>query len=137
VRLIDHPVAQPLGRRSAAEVWNRQLRWARLRRASFLTYFLPEILSGSLAPMVGIAILASAYGLPATLTVTVFGALWYAGEMLLAAVAGWHVGAFYPIYGLARDFTLPALYVGAFLSNNFVWRGNSMRAERGDRALAN
>jgi ceramide glucosyltransferase len=102
-----------------------------------LTYFLPEILSGSLAPMVGIAILASAYGLPAALTVTVFGAFWYAGEMLLAAVAGWHVGAFYPIYGLARDFTLPALYVGAFFSNNFVWRGNSMQAERGDRALAN
>ncbi len=44
VRLIDQPLAQPLGRRSGAEVWHRQLRWARLRRASFLLYFLPEIL---------------------------------------------------------------------------------------------
>ena len=44
VRLVDRPLAQPLGRRSASEVWNRQLRWARLRRASFLIYFLPEIL---------------------------------------------------------------------------------------------
>ena len=42
VRLVDRPFAQPLGRRTAAEVWNRQLRWARLRRASFLLYFLPR-----------------------------------------------------------------------------------------------
>ena len=41
VRLVDRPFAQPLGRRSAAEVWNRQLRWARLRRASFLALFSP------------------------------------------------------------------------------------------------
>jgi cellulose synthase/poly-beta-1,6-N-acetylglucosamine synthase-like glycosyltransferase len=34
VRLVDRPFPQPLGYRSAAEVWSRQLRWARLRRAS-------------------------------------------------------------------------------------------------------
>src|SRR6516225_266380 len=28
VRLVDRPLAQPLGRRKAIEVWNRQLRWA-------------------------------------------------------------------------------------------------------------
>ena len=55
VRLVDRPLAQPLGRRSAAEVWNRQLRWARLRRASFLLYFLPEIFSGGVLPMIGVA----------------------------------------------------------------------------------
>jgi ceramide glucosyltransferase len=130
VRLMDRPVAQPLGRRSAAEVWNRQLRWARLRRASFLVYFMPEILSGSLAPVIGIGILASAYGLPAIATMIVFGAMWYAGEMLLARAAGWHVTAYYPLYGLTRDFLLPALYVGAFMGNDFVWRGNAMQVER-------
>ena len=35
VRLVDRPLAQPLGRRSASEVWHRQLRWARLRRGEF------------------------------------------------------------------------------------------------------
>jgi ceramide glucosyltransferase len=130
VRLVDRPVAQPLGRRGAAEVWNRQLRWARLRRASFLVHFLPEILSGSLAPMIGIGILASAHGLSVIATVTIFGALWYAGEMLLARAAGWHVTAYYPLYGLARDIILPALYIGAFMGNDFVWRGNAMQVER-------
>jgi ceramide glucosyltransferase len=33
VRLVDRPFPQPLGYRSAADVWSRQLRWARLRRA--------------------------------------------------------------------------------------------------------
>ncbi len=48
VRLVDQPFAQPLGHRNAADVWNRQLRWARLRRASFLSYFLAEIFSGGI-----------------------------------------------------------------------------------------
>jgi ceramide glucosyltransferase len=130
VRLIDRPLAQPLGRRSAREIWNRQLRWARLRRASFLLYFLPEILSGGLIPMIVVGILAKALGLPLVLCLTGFGALWYGSEMLLAAAADWHVSAFYPVYGLVRDVMLPALFFRALLGNDFVWRGNEMQVER-------
>jgi ceramide glucosyltransferase len=130
VRLIDRPLAQPLGRRSAAEVWNRQLRWARLRRASFLLYFLPEIFSGGVLPLIAVAILAHAFGLPLVLWVGAYGAFWYGGEMLLAAAAGWHVPALYPLYGLARDLLLPALFVSALNGNDFVWRGNEMQVER-------
>src|ERR1700745_2067014 len=36
VRLVDAPFEQPLGYRSAGEVWARQLRWAKLRQGSFL-----------------------------------------------------------------------------------------------------
>jgi len=130
VRLIDRPLAQPLGRRSAAEVWNRQLRWARLRRASFMLYFLPEILSGGVLPMIAVAILANAFSLPVVLSVGTFGALWYGAEMVLAAAAGWHVAVLYPLYGLARDLLLPALFVSALHGNDFVWRGNEMQVER-------
>ncbi len=130
VRLIDRPLAQPLGWRSAAEFWNRQLRWARLRRATFLLYFLPELFSGGVLPMVCVAILGQALGEPAALSVAAFGALWYGGEMLLATAAGWHITALYPLYGLARDLLLPALFVSAFSGNDFVWRGNEMQVER-------
>jgi ceramide glucosyltransferase len=130
VRLIDRPLAQPLGRRSAAEVWNRQLRWARLRRASFMLYFLPEILSGGVLPMLAVAILANAFGLPVVLSVGTYGAFWYGAEMILAAAAGWHVPKLYPLYGLARDLLLPALFVSALQGNDFVWRGNEMQVER-------
>jgi len=130
VRLIDRPLAQPLGRRSAAEVWNRQLRWARLRRASFFFYFLPEILSGGVLPMIAVASLAHALAWPIALSVAAFGGLWYGGEMILAAAAGWHVTALYPIYGLMRDLLLPVLFVRALQRDDFVWRGNEMQVER-------
>jgi ceramide glucosyltransferase len=130
VRLIDQPLAQPLGRRSATEVWNRQLRWARLRRASFPIQFLPEILSGGIPPMLAVAFLAHAYALPVTPSLVAFGAFWYGGEMLLSAAAGWHVTALYPVYGLTRDLLLPVLFVRALQGNDFVWRGNEMQVER-------
>ena len=130
VRLVDRPLAQPLGRRSAAEVWNRQLRWARLRRASFLLYFLPEILSGGVLPMIAVAFLAVALGLPPTLCVAGFAAVWYGAEMALAAAAGWHVSPLAPIYGIIRDLLLPVLFVAALRGNDFVWRGNEMQVER-------
>ena len=130
VRLIDRPLSQPLGRRSAAEVWNRQLRWARLRRASFLPYFLPEVFSGGVLPMIAVEVVAHTFGLPSALSVTTFGALWYGSEMILAAAAGWHLSALYPLYALMRDLLLPVLFVGALRGNDFVWRGNEMQVER-------
>jgi ceramide glucosyltransferase len=130
VRLVDQPFPQPLGYRTAAEVWNRQLRWARLRRASFLVYFLPEALSGGLLPMSALAVAAPHYGLPPALSVTALGALWYGSETLLAAIAGWHLSAFYPLYCLARDLTLPVLFVKALRGDDFVWRGNEMQVGR-------
>jgi len=130
VRLVDRPFPQPLGYRSAADVWRRQLRWARLRRASFLTYFLPEALSGGVLPMIAFALVAAAVGLPPVLSVTAFAIAWYGGEMLLAAAAGWHLSLLYPLYGLARDLLLPVLFVGALHGDDFVWRGNEMQVER-------
>jgi ceramide glucosyltransferase len=130
VRLVDRPLAQPLGHRSAAEVWNRQLRWARLRRASFFLYFMPEVLSGAIPPMIGTGYLAAALGLPVALCVTGFAVLWYGAEMALARAAGWHQSLRYPLYGLLRDLLLPALFVSALRGNDFVWRGNEMQVER-------
>jgi ceramide glucosyltransferase len=129
VRLVDRPFAQPLGYRSAAEVWNRQLRWARLRRASFLAYFLPEAISGGVLPMIALAGVAAAVGLPPALAVTSLAVLWYGGETLLAAVAGWHLSVRYPLYCLARDLLLPVLFIKALRSDDFVWRGNEMQVE--------
>ena len=91
VQLVDRPFPQPLGYRTAAEVWHRQVRWARLRRASFFAYFLPEAVSGGVLPMIALAAIAPVTGLPLVPTVLLFGVLWYAAETLLAAAAGWHV----------------------------------------------
>ena len=50
--LVDRPFQQPLGQRRLRDVWSRQLRWARLRRATFPFFFAPEILTTSLLTFV-------------------------------------------------------------------------------------
>jgi ceramide glucosyltransferase len=130
VRLAARPFPQPLGRRSASEVWNRQLRWARLRRASFFACFLPEALSGGLLPIVLMAAIAPALGLPRALSAISLAIVWYGGEMLLASIASWHLSLRYPFCCFLRDLLLPLLFVKALSGDDFAWRGNEMRVER-------
>ena len=130
VQLVDRPFPQPLGYRAAAEVWNRQVRWARLRRASFFAYFLPEALSGGVLPMIALAVLLPAFDLPLLPALLLFAILWYGAETLFAAIAGWHVSARYPLTCLARDLLLPVLFVSALHGDHFVWRGSAMQVER-------
>jgi Glycosyltransferases, probably involved in cell wall biogenesis len=126
VRLVDAPFPQPLGRRTALEVWRRQARWAQLRRASFPCFYVPEIIGGALLPSIAAATLATALDLswiPAVLAVTI---LWYGTEMKLARVAGWPLSRLYPLHALVRDLALPALWVSGWRGSPFVWRGNAV-----------
>src|ERR1700736_4448138 len=90
VRLVDAPFEQPLGHRSAAEVWRRQVRWARLRRTSFKTYFMPEILVGGAWPLAAAAFAAAQSDLSLA-CVAALAAVWYGSEAVLAWAAGWHL----------------------------------------------
>ena len=121
------PFPQLIGPRSASQVWKRQVRWARLRRASFPQFFAPELLAGALPPFA--AMLTGLYGLelatPA-LAVT-FLALWYAPELLLLRVARWprSLGAL-----LLRDMLLPVVFIYGCVGSSFEWHGNSMTTAR-------
>src|SRR5262249_44296179 len=90
VRLVDAPFEQPLGYRSAREVWARQLRWAQLRQASFRQYYALEILAGSLGPLIAAAYVVAALGLPLGSGLA-GAAAWYGAEAALARAAGWHL----------------------------------------------
>ena len=129
VRLVDSPFEQPLGDRSAIDVWNRQIRWARLRRASFMLYFMPELFSGAALPAIAVTLLAAMLNWSLAGILLAFGALWYGAEMLLARAAGWPLTPLYPIYGLVRDLMLPLLWGYAWLNKGFVWRGNQMSVD--------
>jgi ceramide glucosyltransferase len=142
IRMVDYLPPQPLGRRSASEVWARQIRWARMRKATFFYFFLPEAVTGAVPPMIALAFCASAFGLPIGWSMLVLGIVWYGSEMLLTAVAKWHMTPLYPLYGIVRDLILPVLFVCALFNANIVWQGNSMRARANplihrDDALSN
>jgi ceramide glucosyltransferase len=133
VRLMQPPVRQPLGLRRASDVWKRQRRWARLRRASFPFWFALEIFSGALAPLAAVIAAALLAGLPAVAPALAFLAVWYGAEWLLSVKAGWHTSRWSVATFMLRDLMLPVLYSNAWLGRGFEWRGNDMRAVEGAR----
>jgi ceramide glucosyltransferase len=127
VRVVDAPFAQPLGYRGAREVWQRQLRWARLRTASFKTWYLAELPAGAILPLAATAFLVTALGLPLA-TVLGLAVVWYGAEAMLAYVAGWHLAWRSPLAWILRDLMLPVLWVGGWLGTGVVWRGHHVSA---------
>lgn len=125
VRIVEAPFVQPIGRRVLRDVWKRQVRWARLRRASFPLCFMPEILSGGLAPLAAASLLAAHSGLPVWPALLAAAFLWYGGEILLARVAGWPATARIALASILRDLTIPLLWLVAW-RDSFEWRGNAM-----------
>jgi ceramide glucosyltransferase len=134
VRLVDPPVRQPLGRRRARDVWKRQTRWARLRRASFPLYFLPEILTSALWPFALTALLALQVGFSPLLAVLALAVLWYGAELLLILRADWPLSRATLPCLILRDLMLPILWIDALGGRNFEWRGTQMDAVEGARA---
>jgi ceramide glucosyltransferase len=126
VQLVDRPFVQPLGYRSALDVWRRQSRWSRLRRACFPHFFLPEIVTGGIFPMIALAVFVQGMDWPATPFVLALGLAWYGGEVALARVAGWHLSPLYPLQALLRDLLLPILWIDGLFGSKFNWRGNAM-----------
>jgi len=126
VHLLGRPVAQPLGWRSARDVWNRQVRWARLRRATFPLYFAPELLSGAAIPTVAFAFAAAGLDLPVAMSTGLFITAWYASEAIFVHAAGWHFRALSPLAWMGRDLLLPVLWIQAWTGSDFVWRGHAM-----------
>lgn len=125
VRLTTSPFPQPLGFRTMNEVWNRQSRWARLRRVGLKVYFLPEILNGGVFPLIAAAIVVSLGGYSPYWMIALFIA-WYGAEAILAQVAGWPIGPRAILAMFLRDLLLPAVWLSAWSNGTFVWHGNNM-----------
>jgi ceramide glucosyltransferase len=127
--LVDAPFAQPLGRRTARQVWDRQMRWSRLRRLTFPALFAPELLTGSLPPIAAGALAADWAGISAAIVVLALGVVWFGSEALLARIVGWQLSPLSPFAWLVRDLLLPALWLQAWVCADFKWRGNDIRVE--------
>lgn len=123
VRLTQRPFEQPIGARTLAAVWARQLRWSKVRRDAFPGLFLLEPFNGAALP--SLALLLS--GLPVAWLLP-FLALWFGAEAALAARARWPMGPLSILALPLRDLLLPALWLATFGSRGFTWRGTAMGA---------
>jgi len=133
VRLVDMPFEQPLGKRTAHEVYSRHARWARLRRATFPAYFAPEFMNGSFAPVVLGAYAATALGFDAVLVAGAILFSLHAGEMALARVCGFPLDWRTPFALAVRDLLLPVMFVDALLFDDFVWHGTDMTVREAEK----
>lgn len=130
VRLAG-PFPQLIGHRSLAQMWKRQVRWARLRRASFPAFFAPELLAGLIPPLLALLFGLQALGLDATNLALLFIAFWYAPELYLARASGWPrlLAAL-----LVRDVLLPIVFIAGCAGRSFEWHGHRMSASKPPRA---
>ena len=130
VRLADGAFPQPLGSRTAAQVWARQVRWARLRRATFPGFFALEIFSGLAAPLLALVAAACVLDLDVLPLAAAYVGVWIAAEAWLATAVGWHFSWRSPLLGLLRELLLPLLWAQAWFGNSLSWRGNDMTVAR-------
>jgi ceramide glucosyltransferase len=128
--LVDAPFVQPLGRRFSRQVWERQARWSRLRRITFPSIFVLEILTGSVLPLLAGVYTADQLGLSVPAAFLVLSLVWFGSEAVLAYIGRWHLSALSPLAWMLRDLLLPVLWVQAWLSDDFHWRGNEVRGSR-------
>ncbi len=131
--LVSEPFQQPLGARKLKDVWARQVRWARLRRATFPLHFAPEILTTSLVMIVAAAFAAPEFGLSP-----------WVSAALAAAVLVRDRGPARPRRRLAAELAEPARLDRLATSScpccgrkagrgdNFVWRGNAMSVDEAE-----
>jgi ceramide glucosyltransferase len=129
VHLVDMPFEQPLGSRTAGEVWSRQARWSMLRRSTFPLMFMPELFVGAFFPIIAGVYAAWQYDVNVAVVAVALGALWFGSEAILARVAGWHFSTRMLLACALRDVMLPALWVVAWVRRDFVWRGNAMTVQ--------
>jgi ceramide glucosyltransferase len=127
VHLVGQPFEQPLGPRRLADAVQRQFRWARLRRVTFLPFFALELLAAPILPAVLAGLAAPAFGLPFWLGPVLALMIWYAGDITLSVGVGWFVNWRTPLAMLVRDIAFPGVWAYAFVGGEVSWRGNAMK----------
>lgn len=133
VRMTGCQFLHPVGRRRFAEVWQRQLRWAKLRRTCFPFIYAGEVVGCAAVPVALLAGLAISAGFsPAWAGLLLVGL--YAGEAIVAVAAGWRLTVASPAYWFLRDLLQPVIWLLGWHRGAFVWRGHGMQVDEEGRA---
>jgi ceramide glucosyltransferase len=124
VALAAPPAAQWLGRRPWSEVWRRQVRWARLRRATFPALYALELAAGAALPLACAIVAATLCEAPEA--AVLFAGLWWGAEWAFAAAAGWPAGPRAVLAFMVRDALLPVLWALGWSGASVAWRDASI-----------
>ncbi|HMN73039.1 MAG TPA: glycosyltransferase [Rhodoblastus sp.] len=134
--IIGAPIYQMLGVRRFADVYNRQMRWAVIRRQNELPGFLVEPMGLSIFVALAAAFAAPLFGWSAILAF--LGALlfWFACETALALARGWDVSVSAPAVMVARDAMMTSVWLRAWFTRRVVWAAEVYDAQQERGAAA-
>jgi ceramide glucosyltransferase len=129
----DRPVAQEIGARSLREIYERQLRWAVIRRANERVSFPLEPLASPLPAAFAAALAAPLAGIPAWLCFSATLAGWFSAELLFTLLKRWEVSAWAPLAFLGREVLSLTAWLRAWTTHDVVWAAGRFDARRGAR----
>ena len=140
VRLADRPFCQPIGRRTRRQVWQRQLRWAQLRRSAFPRLFALEILTTPFVPLGGAMLAAEEIG--ASIGIEQASAVrasvaagvatcWYGTEALLARTTRIVLTPLSPLAWIVRDAMIVGVWCLAWMRSGYEWHGHRVTVPGG------
>lgn len=135
VRLVSPPFPQPIGARTLQDVWSRQVRWARLRRATFPLHYAPEIFLGFVPAGLALALAVQGNGWWIAGSLSTLFVAWFGSEAVLAALAGWPWTLSSLAASVLRDLLMPALWCAAWAGNRFTWHGAALSASDPQQSL--
>lgn len=118
----------PVGERSLRAFWNRHVRWARLRRATFPVVFAAEAACGLFPAFVAVSLSSAVSQFTLPFLALALATLWYGAEYLVARSLGWRTNGWFVPACIVRDVMLPLFYIAAWTSGRFEWRGRPMNS---------
>ena len=123
-------IVQLLGRRKFGDVFDRQLRWAVIRRHNETFAMLIEPFGNAVWAALAAMLAAPLVGLSAASAAAATLCLWFALETLLALARGWDVSMSAPAIMVARDATMLCVWLRAWFTKRVVWAAEIYDAQR-------
>lgn len=131
--LAGEPVEQPIGRISLRTHWQRQLRWARIRKAQLRERYIAELLGQSFVSLgLGLLLTAGFWGEAWNLALLGHIALWWFCDWKLQNRMGdsMSVEKHFPLWMLRELFQLP-IWIYCICGKTVQWRGRKLRVLSG------
>jgi len=119
---------QDLGRRSFADVYQRQLRWSVTRRNDALFSFLLEPFCQATPAIAAAAVAAPLAGLGPLQGGAATFMLWLVIESLLSSTKGWSLTWGAPLILVGREIVMLTVWLHAWTTNRVVWAKESFGA---------
>jgi ceramide glucosyltransferase len=127
-------VEQEIGARNLREIYQRQLRWAVIRRAHEPFSFPLEPLSSPLPAAFAAAFAAPLVDWPAAFAFAVTLLLWFGCEIGVAGVKKWDISIWSPAAFLGRELLSLVVWLRAWTTRDVVWANGRLNVYEGVRS---